>query len=58
MKNLILSGFYHILLAGDPLKICFSEIFVFFFVFLPIDINNVKFWGDWVCVAFLTEFDR
>ena len=43
MKNLILSGFYHILLAGDPLKICFSENFIFFLVFLPIDINDVKF---------------
>ena len=57
MKNRILSGFYHILLAGDPRKTCFSKNFIFM-VFLPIDINGVKFWGDWVYVAFLTAFER
>ena len=33
MKNRILSGFCHILLAGDPLKICFSEFIFFFSIF-------------------------
>ena len=33
MKNRILSSFYHILLAGDPLKICFSKSFILFGVF-------------------------
>ena len=57
MENQILSGFYHILLAGDPLKICFSKIFIFL-ASLPIDINDAKFWGDWVCVALLAAFER
>ena len=42
MKNRILSGFCHILLSGDPLKIYISKIFISL-VFLPIDINGVKF---------------
>ena len=33
MKNRILSSFYHILLAGDPVKICFSKSFILFGIF-------------------------